>query len=291
MTAVERKPAFISPDIKEPIISDMWQEISEPDNAFVAAQCRCAGFDIFGDLLGKASWIEYLYLMFHRQPANARQAQLLNGLAIALANPGPRDYSVQAAMSAGAGGSSAASALIAALAVGAGQLGGSRELYLCMTLWERCGTQTNLWQETLESLKNGTHKTQRNDEVWLACTHPPGFDNIATQCARPVRQTLTYLCSVGLGTHLNWLQQHREFLEQRAGYPLALSCVAAAAFRDLGFDAEQGESLYLLMRLPGAAAHALEQRRLGWRDYPFHAGALEVTNDPGPHQAEGYAHE
>jgi citrate synthase len=50
--------------------------------------------------------------------------------------------------------------------------------------------------------------------------------------------------------------------------------VAAAAFCDLGFDAQQGEMLYLLLRLPGAAAHALEQR-LAFKSFPFYDHEME----------------
>ena len=48
-------------------------------------------------------------------------------------------------MSAGVGGSTHASSLIAALSVGAGNLGGAREVFCAMDYWQQCGT----------SLKNG----------------------------------------------------------------------------------------------------------------------------------------
>ena len=56
--------------------------------------------------------------------------------------------------------------------------------------------------------------------------------------------------------------------------------VTAAALIDLGFDTPQGEMLYLLLRLPGAAVHALEQQGYGFRRYPFFADGLELENDP-----------
>jgi len=40
--------------------------------------------------------------------------------------------------------------------------------------------------------------------------------------------------------------------------------------------------LFLLLRLPGAAAHALEQKEHGWRKYPFFGDGLTLTDDPGP---------
>jgi citrate synthase len=64
------------------------------------------------------------------------------------------------------------------------------------------------------------------------------------------------------------MENHRT-LEAAAGRPLAMSGVAAAAFCDLGLPPEQGEMLYLLLRLPGAAAHALEQKRHDYRTFPF----------------------
>jgi len=42
--------------------------------------------------------------------------------------------------------------------------------------------------------------------------------------------------------------------------------------------------LFLLLRLPGAAVHSLEQKKLGWRKYPFFGDGLTLTNDPGPKQ-------
>jgi citrate synthase len=71
-------------------------------------------------------------------------------------------------------------------------------------------------------------------------------------------------------------------MERAAGHPLSLVGVAAAAFADLGMLPEQGEMLFLLLRLPGAAAHALEQRASGHKHFPFYALELEgdASGDP-----------
>ena len=39
--------------------------------------------------------------------------------------------------------------------------------------------------------------------------------------------------------------------------------------------------MYLMLRLPGAAAHALEQKQIGWKKYPFFGTDLKIVNDPG----------
>lgn len=260
---------------REVITSRIWDEIPEPDNPFAARACYCSGYDVYGDLLGKASWVEYLYLLFKLEPPTKGQAKLLEGLAVALANPGLRDYSVRAAMSAGAGGSTHASALIAAVAVGAGNLGGGREVFHAVGMWHTCQTDLQQWHETI------ANPPRLGVDVWQPLEHVPGFDPNGVSCATPVKQTLDYLANLSDGEALPWLRANREALEKAVEYPLAMSGVAAAALVDLDFSQEQSEMLYLLLRLPGAAAHALEQEKLGWRRYPFFGDGLILTNDPG----------
>ena len=110
---------MIDEDKQEKITTKIWREVPEDDNPFAAATCYFAGFDVFGDVLRNASYIDYLYLLFKHEPPTAEAAKLLEGLALALANPGLRDHSVRAAMCAAVGGSTRASALIASISVSA----------------------------------------------------------------------------------------------------------------------------------------------------------------------------
>lgn len=256
----------------ETITTEIWRETPETDNPFAAKDCFCAGYNVYDDLLKNASFIDYLFLLFKLQPPNAQQSALLEGLAIALANPGPRDHSVRAAMSAGVGGSTHPSALIAALSVGAGNLGGAREVFHAVEYWQHCNTSLKAWQAFI---KNPPQEGRA--DVWMPMEHPPGFDPNGVSCPSPVKQTLAYLATVGKTPHLGWLQDNRQQLEKIAECPLALSGVAAAALFDLDFSPEQAEMLYLLIRLPGAAVHALEQEKLGWRKYPFFADGFKLN--------------
>jgi citrate synthase len=266
----------------EVIHTRIWEEIAEPDNPFAAAVCRCAGYDVYGDLLGRISWIEYLYLLFRQDPPTREQAKLLEGLAVAIANPGPRDPGVHAAMSAGVGGSTHASCLMAALAVGAGQLGGAHEVALAMEGWRNCGTNLNTWREFYSTLAR-----EERSGLWPKPQHLPGFDPYGASCPRPVLQTLAFLATELSNRTLAWLQAHRLELESIAGCPLAMTGVAAATMVDLNFAPEEGEMLYLLLRLPGAAAHALEQRENGWRLFPFFSGALKLESEPTENSLSG----
>ena len=135
-------------------------------------------------------------------------------------------------MSAGVGGSTYASCLMAALAVGAGQLGGAHEVALAMDNWQTCGHNLATWRERLEQ----PPQEQRAD-IWAPIEHPPGFDPHGASCPTPVKKTLAYLAGCYPKKALGWLQQHRSELESAANCPLAMTGVAAATMIDLGFDA------------------------------------------------------
>jgi citrate synthase len=261
---------------KQVFHSQIWQEDAEENNPFEAKACYCHGFDVYGDLLGKASWAEYLYLLLKGERPSLAQAQLLESLAVAFANRGPRDHSIRAAMNGGVGGTTAAGSLMAALAVGAGQYGGAHEVFHAVNVWRHAGQDITQWQTVIQQLL-----ADKTVDIWLPMEHAPGFDPNGESCTTPTRQTLAYLSGFIEGGALQWLNHHREALEALATCPLSMTGVAAAALFDLGFSAEQAEMVFLLLRLPGAAAHALEQQALGWKKFPFIASMIELENDPG----------
>ncbi len=94
-------------------------------------------------------------------------------------------------------------------------------------------------------------------------------------------QILDVLEAVHSGGALSWLKENKLQLEAHLGYPLALSGIAAAAFFDLEFSEHQASMLYLILRLPGAAAHSLEQELVPWNKFPFFGDAIELLDDPG----------
>lgn len=196
-----------------------------------------------------------------------------------MANPGPRDTSVHAAMCASVGGSPAAAALMAALASGAGVSGGAREVFLSMQHWAKCGPRPDTWHEVLHA-PPASNKMQ----VWPDAEHPPGFMAHGQRCPRPVELTLRALAEQLDNGCIAWLASNREKLEVIAGRPLAMTGLLAAALTDLGFTPSAGEMLTLLLRLPGAAAHAIEQKESGFRHFPFFS--LDILNDPAKHEGE-----
>jgi citrate synthase len=257
---------------REQVRTRIWQEEPEPDDSFSTRSARCHGYDVYGDLLGQARWVDMLFLLLRGEAPSAAQARLLEALAVALANPGPRDAAVHAAMCAGVGGSTSAAALIAALSVGAGRAGGAREVWAAMTLFNACGRSPAAWDRALAA------PASERAGIWPQVEHPPGFDAHAVRASGIVQRALQVLAPLSAGPCLPWLLPSRASLETAAGRGLAMTGVAAAAFVDLGFTPDQGEMLHLLLRLPGAAAHALEQRERGHKSFPFFA--LDLQNGP-----------
>lgn len=255
----------------------IWLEECEPGKPMQTRAAYCHGYDVYGDMLGRAGWVDMIFLLFRGEAPSRAQAQVLEDLALALANAGPRDPSVHAAMCAGTGGSTAAASLIAALAVGAGQHGGAREVFHAMGLWQRCGADMARWAEALQPA--GATVTT----IWPERGQTPGFEAGAEAISPLARQLLAHLEGHPASGLLAWLHQRRPELESLAGHPLALTGVVAATLVDLGFTPEQGEMLHLLLRLPGAAAHALEQRALGPSHFPFFE--LDLLNDPAEREA------
>lgn len=248
----------------EPAIhTGLWHEEPEAGDPFAARRALCRGYDVAGELVGRASWAEMLLLLWRGEKPPAADARLLEALAVALANPGPRDLSVHAAMCGAVGGSPAAACLMAALSVGAGRLGGGQELALALHDWQRCGTDLGAWQKAFVDGPSAVAGS-----IWPEAAHRPGFEAHGHTCAGTVVQALAALAAASPGPHLCWLLAQRVPLEALAGRPLAITGVAAAAMADLGIAPEAAEMLWLLLRLPGAAAHALEQR-LAYKRFPF----------------------
>ncbi|PKO85963.1 MAG: citryl-CoA lyase [Betaproteobacteria bacterium HGW-Betaproteobacteria-12] len=261
-----------------PIQTRIWREEPEADNPFAVRSAHCRGYDVFGEMLGKARWTEMLCLLFRDDLPSPEALHLLETLAVALANPGPRDPSVYSAMCGGACGSPAAASLMAALAAGAGRHGGAREVFDAMTAWRACGRNLASWSDYPAT--DSGHPM----DIWPAREHLPGFDPHGVSAPTTVVQLLTALAGIGTPLCLGWLAENRLELEKLAGLPLNQAGVAAAAFVDLGFSPKEGEMLYLLLRLPGAAAHALEQEANGFRNFPFYA--VDLTDDPDNKEAK-----
>ncbi len=251
----------------ETIKTKIWLEEAAASHPFITEKQFLRGYDVQQDLLPNISWHSYLYLLFFNELPEKNQLRLFEVLSIALANPGPRDHSVLAAMTAGAAGATQAASLISALAAGAGVAGGAREIFYLYQAWQECGLKVEQWLEYLPQFE-----WAHPGETFAKVEHLLGFlpyEGVHAHWVHAALHQLVQLPGAEKFNHLQWLYQHYVHLEKMLDSTLAITLVASAAFLDLQLNAEQAELLFLLLRLPGAAAHAYEQRILGITEFPF----------------------
>jgi citrate synthase len=257
--------------------SAIWLDEPQEDDPFTAKASYCHGYDVFGQLIQKASFIEYLLLMFLGEKPTKTDAKLFETLAISLANLGPRDASVRAAMNAAVGGAPAASALISALAIGAGQTGGCREVFTLTRWFERHGLCIKNWLVQLQH----PNSDRLREDIWDNFQHAPGFKPHGVSFSQNMQELLDALSTCGNYPTITWLNDHRHTLEHELGSVMGHTFIAAGVFHELGFSAQSAEICALLLILPGAAVHALEAKEQGWRKFPFFGQSVELTDDPG----------
>lgn len=175
-------------------------------------------------------------------------------------------------MNAGVGGSSPAAALMASLAVSSGNLSGINELKSLIESWQQADEKIESWIW----LEN--KKTQA--EILPDFEHIPGFEIKSKVTPLPVLQSLKVLSSVKNTTKIQYLYDHHLALTQYHQKGLTMISVAACVYLDLGLSIEQAQYHYLQAKLVGAAHHAIEQKSLGWKNFPF-AKKINLKNDPG----------
>lgn len=261
----------------ETIKTEIWLEEAAASHEFVTEKQFLRGYDVQQDLLPNISWHAYLYLLFFNELPEKNQLRLFEVLSIALANPGPRDPSVLAAMTAGAAGATQAASLISALAAGAGVAGGAREIFYLYKVWQDCGLDADKWGEYLPQFE-WPHPGETFAKVENLLGFLP-YEGVHAHWVHLALNQLVQLPGAEKYAHLQWLFENYHHLEKVLDSTLAITLVASAAFLDLQFNAEQAELLFLLLRLPGAAAHAYEQRILGITEFPFWFNGINYQSE------------
>lgn len=255
------------------IKTDIVREIPSANDPYQCDAFLVRGADVHRELSGNSSWIEMLWRLMRPSSPAPHQIEMLETLSVALMNPGPRDPSVYAAMCGGTSRSTAAACLIAALSAGAGRYQGAREVFDCMVLWAQCGQDRSAWLAKLGP--------RDADGVWPACASPAGWDPRHPDTGAPLQALLAKLiaCSSAEPTRpLAWLADNMLSISQVLRAGCTLTMLAATAFTELSFSPEEGEMLFMLLRLPGAAAHSIEQSHLRFSEFPFPALTLIPPN-------------
>lgn len=228
----------------------IWREKPTEHNPYIAESNYCHGYDLL-ELLKKRSFIDVLYLLFRGELPTTEQSALLEGLMIALINPGPRHPATRAAQLAGVGKTDPAHILPIGLTIYGGTQGGASEIEPSMRFLRKHRTQhpkdvaTELLAQTAPPADGDWHIAPGFGSRFggIDCMPTKIADHLATLTSN--NQTLLWGCDFAkaLNSHqLGWLT----------------TGIAAAAFTDLGFAPRAGPGLLQLLGAPGLLAHGIE---------------------------------
>lgn len=262
------------------ITTAIWREEAHPDDVFTAKECFLRNIPFLADngILNHAGALEIFYFGYTGVKPQSWHTDLLNKMAVAAMTIGPRSYPSRAAIAAGAGESTVASMAIAAIAAGAGQLGGAHEMVRLLKYWNTLGLDIDAWNSQLKKdlVADNSEDTNEILSVWPRPAHPPGHNPNSRECSHSVITTIRLLSQLSKGEALPWLAIHREALELSVNMPLTLVAVIAAGFHDLGFQPPAAEFFWLWMQLMAAGLHGIEQLSHGPEKYPLFPDGIRL---------------
>jgi len=255
----------------ERTVTRIWQEEAAPDNPYLAARCRCHGYDLM-ELMRKRSFVDVFFLLFSGELPSKEQARLLESLMIALINPGPRHPATRAAMNAGVGSTFPQHILPIALSVGGGSFLGGEEVEQAMRFL-RSQQQKDPLLLAAELLR-GAERPEEGD--WHVA---PGFGS-RYGSVDPLAREMAAECArlPASGGSLAWGESFAEAIKPE-GLGWVATGVAAAVLCDLGFHPRTGAGLFQIFCAPGLLAHGLELANKPVTAMPFLDGEHYVIHE------------
>lgn len=255
--AVERR----AEQFADKVVTRFWYERPAENNPYITAQALCHGYDL-QELMAKCSYWEFIYLLFTGERPKQEQETLLQQLAIALANPGPRHPATRAAMTAAVSRTDPNHILPIGLNVLGGAHQGGAQVSKSMRFLRR-----HLRRDPVEAAQSCVEALDAGaDEGSVA----PGFgtcfagiDMLAQRCAEALA------AAPGAGPALAWGKRFAVALNSSRTAGWLMPGVAAATLLDLGFHPKWGAGFYQMLSAPGLLAHGMEMTGKPLTAMPF----------------------
>lgn len=239
----------------------IWQELPSADNPYIAAQCRCHGYDLL-ELVQKRSFADMLYLLFRGELPTTAEAQLLDALMVAFINPGPRHPATRAAMNAGVGKTDPALILPIALTTLSGTHNAAGTLEEAMRFLRK--NQRKPVEDVLQLLMANPDRPDEGD--WHIAPGFGSYYNGIDLISASIADHLAQMPAASAALH--WGQQFAAGLAEHGMGWLATG-VVAAALTDLGFPPRAAAGVYQIISAPGLLAHGAELANKPLTAMPF----------------------
>ncbi len=244
----------------------IWQEIPASDNPYIASRALAHGYPL-EDLIKNSSYVDVFFLLFRGELPTRDESKLLETLMIGLINPGPRNDSVRAAMSAGIGKTNPMHILPIGLSVMGGSHLAAGCIFESIRFFRRnCGRDPSVLVEPAKNNMDGLTSSKVMD---YCDENIPGFGCIYGGIDIQAKSLASCLLDLPqVGKALAWGADFSEKIED-VGVGWLSTGVAAATLSDLGFHPKSGGVLYQIMCAPGIAAHGLEVANKHHTSMPF----------------------
>lgn len=246
-------------DFSRQISTEIWQEVPDKSNPFVAETAVCRGYD-FLELVQHLSYPQMLYLFTVGELPSDNQRDVLELLMKALITPGVRHPATRAVMNAAISKTRVPNLLPIGLGVLTGEYLGAHEL-----------------SNSMKFIQHNLDRPPKSVAIQVSQVKPkpdtpnpiPGFGSIyGDQDKLTAHLAAQILSCAENAPHLKWCQAmvdavpHSDFSWLPAG-------LAAATFLDLNIDRATGIGLFQMLQSPGLIAHAAEKVQKPVSDMPF----------------------
>ncbi|MBI4619451.1 MAG: citryl-CoA lyase [Desulfobacterales bacterium] len=247
-------------EVAEKITTRIWYEKGKKDNRFYPEKSICWGYDFYGDLLGRYSWTELLFLLLRGELPDEKENRILNYVMCSVMNHGPRDWSVRAGMNAAIGKTTIGNCLIAGLAVLQGSYCGAMDMEDAMRMFQKGLSllkEEGVEEAVLELLKE-------YPEI-------PGYGLLYSERDMRAVRLIELVKEEGFKEdYLRLAIEIEKIVVEKEQIWLTLGGTAGVILLDLGFTPEQGAGIFLLSGSAGILAHSLEQLPKDWNEYPMY---------------------
>jgi citrate synthase len=248
--------------LENKIKTSIWFEEAAGDNSFYAEKSYCHGYDFYNNLLGRLSWTELVFLHLIGELPTPEQNNHFNLLLISVMNPGPRDLSNRAAMSAAIGGCPVGGALMSGFSCSMGELEGGLAVEITMHMLQEIGQRQERGEVIPSSYQELLKRYGNNDRV-------PGFGLLNAEQDTHAIRLLQLLKEKGWDGHfINLLLELESVVAKSSEERARLYGVFAASLLDLGFQAEHGHGLFMISGGAGMLGFIYERYKQKWYEYP-----------------------
>ena len=214
------------------------------------------------ELTGRLSFGEAVYLLLSGEVPSASVGRLMDALLVSSIDHGATPPSTLAARNVATTGAPIRTAAAAGLLAFGSPLGGGGAIRACLSFLDEGLALVGEWVSHDDAARRLVDQAREQDRI------PPGFGHrFHTRDPRAAR-LLQMALELDLdGPHVQFIRAVERVLAERhddaSSQPAQVNedGAIAAICGDLGFDADTASAVFMISRLPGIVAHALEEQR------------------------------